>query len=136
MPLTPEQEWIIAACGLIAHADGDLSPGESDQMLAMLDERLTPDEHQRWATLLVDGPALTRAFAELPPPLPAFTEPLLEKAWTMALADGHASDAELTSSSRSPTSSASAPASSPAGATSGPSTPSSSPSTPPPSRPS
>jgi len=95
MPLTPEQEWIIAACGLIAHADGDLSPGESDQMLAMLDERLTPDEHQRWATLLVDGPALTRAFAELPPPLPAFTEPLLEKAWTMALADGHASDAEL-----------------------------------------
>lgn len=95
MPLTPEQEWIIAACGLIAHADGDLSPGESDQMLVMLDDRLAPDEHARWLALLADGPALRQAFAELPPPLPAFTEPLLEKAWTMALADGHASDAEL-----------------------------------------
>jgi len=95
MPLTPEQEWIIAACGLIAHADGDLSTGESDQMLVMLEERLTPAEHARWVALLADGPALARAFAELPPPLPAFTEPLLEKAWTMALADGHASDAEL-----------------------------------------
>ena len=95
MPLTPEQEWIIAACGLIAHADGDLSTGESDQMLVMLEERLTPAEHARWVALLADGPALARAFAELPPPLPAFTEPLLEKAWTMALADGHASEAEL-----------------------------------------
>ena len=52
MPLTPEQEWIIAACGLIAHADGDLSTGESDQMLTMLDERLTPAEHDRWVALL------------------------------------------------------------------------------------
>lgn len=95
MPLTPEQEWTIAACGLIAHADGDLSPGESDQVLAMLDERLTPAEHARWLTLLADHAALRAAFAEMSPPLPAFTEPLLEKAWTMALADGHASDAEV-----------------------------------------
>lgn len=95
MPLTPEQEWIIAACGLIAHADGDLSPGESDQVLAMLDEHLSPDEHTRWLALLADHDALRRAFAELPPPLPAFTEPLLEKAWTMALADGHAGEAEI-----------------------------------------
>jgi len=95
MPLTPEQEWTIAACGLIAHADGDLSPGESDQLLAMLDEHLTPAEHARWLALLADQTALRAAFTELAPPLPAFTEPLLEKAWTMALADGDASDAEV-----------------------------------------
>jgi tellurite resistance protein len=95
MPLTPEQEWIIAVCGLIAHADGELSPGESDHVLAMLDERLTVDEHDRWIRLLGDHDALTAAFAELPPPLPAFAEPLLEKAFTMALADGHASAPEL-----------------------------------------
>ena len=95
MPLTPEQEWIIAACGLIAHADGELSSGESDQVLAMLDERLTPQEHARWLLLLTDHAALEATFRELPPPLPAFTEPLLEKAWTMALADGHASELEV-----------------------------------------
>lgn len=95
MPVTPEQEWIIAVCGLIAHADGELSPGESDHVLAMLDERLTPDEHARWVRLLGDHDALTAAFAELAPPLPAFAEPLLEKAWMMVLADGDASATEL-----------------------------------------
>lgn len=95
MPLTPEQEWIIAVCGLIAHADGELSPVESDHVLAMLDERLTVDEHDRWIRLLGDHDALTAAFAELAPPLPAFAEPLLEKAFTMVLADGHASAPEL-----------------------------------------
>ena len=95
MPLTPEQEWIIAACGLIAHADGEFTPDESDQVLVMLDEQLSPEEHARWLVLLGDHDALRRAFAELPPPLPAFTEPLLEKAWTMALADGHAGPAEI-----------------------------------------
>lgn len=95
MPLTPEQEWIIAVCGLIAHADGELSPGESDHVLAMLDERLTADEHARWVGLLGDHDALTAAFAELPAPLPVFAEPLLETAFTMVLADGHASATEL-----------------------------------------
>jgi uncharacterized tellurite resistance protein B-like protein len=95
MPLTPEQEWIIAACGLIAHADGELSPGESAQILTLLDERLTPDEHGRWTALLGDHAALARAFAEMSPPLPAFAEPLLEKAWTMAVADGEEREAEL-----------------------------------------
>jgi tellurite resistance protein len=95
MPLTPEQEWIVAACGLIAHADGDFSPGESEQVLTMLDEHLSPEEHARWLVLLGDHDALRTTFAGLPPPLPAFTEPLLEKAWTMALADGNAGPAEI-----------------------------------------
>ena len=95
MPLTPEQDWTLAACGLIAHADGDLSRGECDQVLAMLDESLAPEEHAHWLAVLNDGAALLRVFHELPPPLPAFSESLLEQAWTMALADGHASESEV-----------------------------------------
>lgn len=95
MPLTPEQEWILVACGLIAHADGELKPGERDLILSMLDERLDDAEARRWFDLLGDRDALRREFAELPPPLPAFTETTLEKAWAMALADGEGSPAEV-----------------------------------------
>jgi hypothetical protein len=66
MPLTPEQEWIIAVCGLIAHADGELSPGESDHVLGMLDERLTREEHAAGSTCSATTPPSTAAFAELP----------------------------------------------------------------------
>jgi hypothetical protein len=31
--LTPEQEWTLVACGLIAHADDELEFGEWDQIL-------------------------------------------------------------------------------------------------------
>lgn len=95
MTLTPEQEWILVACGLIAHADGELKDGESELILAMLDDRISDAEHARWLDLLGDLDTLRRTFAELPPPLPAFTETTLEKAWAMALADGDASPAEL-----------------------------------------
>lgn len=95
MPLTPEQEWILVASGLIAHADGELSPGERDLILSMLDERLDEAETRRWFDLLGDREALRREFADLPPPLPAFTETTLEKAWAMALADGEGSPAEV-----------------------------------------
>lgn len=95
MQLTPEQEWILVACGLIAHADGELKPGERDLILAMLDERLDDDDTGRWFALLGDLDGLRQAFDELPPPLPAFTETTLERAWAMALADGEASAAEV-----------------------------------------
>lgn len=95
MHLTPEQEWILVACGLIAHADGEIKPGERDLILAMLDEHLDDAETRRWFELLGDLDGLYRCFDELPPPLPAFTELTLEKAWAMALADGEASAAEV-----------------------------------------
>lgn len=95
MTLTPEQEWILVACGLIAHADGELKDGECDLILAMLDDRLPESEHTRWLDLLADHEVLRRTFAELPPPLPAFTEQTLERAWSMALADGEGSAAEV-----------------------------------------
>lgn len=95
MHLTPEQEWILVACGLIAHADGELRSGEQDLILALLDEHLDERESRRWFKLLGDLDGLRRTFEDLPPPLPAFTEITLEKAWAMALADGEASAAEI-----------------------------------------
>ncbi len=94
MALTPEQEWTIVACGLMAHADGELTEGECDPVLAAIDERLPPSERARWTALLIDRAALERHFEALPPPLPLFYEELLERAWSIALA-GEAGEAEL-----------------------------------------
>ena len=95
MPLSPEQEWTLIACGLIAHADGILEVGEWDQVMYLLDERLQADEVDQWAEILADLPKLEarKEKAALPPPF--FAETILEKAWRMALADGRGSDAEI-----------------------------------------
>lgn len=94
MALTPEQEWSIVACGLIAHADGELTAGECDPVLAVIDERLPPDLRAKWTAILLDREALERHLEDLPPPLPLFCEELLERAWSIALADGEGSEAE------------------------------------------
>ena len=61
MPLSPEQEWTIVACGLVAHADGILEVGEWDQVLYLLDERLDNEESQAWLELLAERRARRRA---------------------------------------------------------------------------
>lgn len=94
MPLSPEQEWTLVACGLIAHADGVLEVGEWDEVLWLLDERVGADEVGAWVDLLSDHTALSRRFEELAPPAPFLTEGILEKAWRMALADGSGTDTE------------------------------------------
>ncbi len=94
MPLSPEQEWTLVACGLVAHADGILDVGEWDQVLWMLDERLAADEAAGWLELLSQREALQARLTELPLPPPLFTESILERAWRMALADGRGSDEE------------------------------------------
>ncbi|MBK8237211.1 MAG: TerB family tellurite resistance protein [Deltaproteobacteria bacterium] len=94
MPQSPEQEWTLVACGLVAHADGILDVGEWDQVLWMLDERLAADEAAGWLELLRQRQALQARLAELPLPPPLFTESILERAWRMALADGRGSDEE------------------------------------------
>ncbi len=96
MPLSPEQEWTLAACGLVAHADGILEAGEWDRVLWMLDERVGTDDASRWTELLADRERLHAHFEQLPPPPPFFAEPILEKAWRMALADGEGSEQEAT----------------------------------------
>lgn len=93
--LTPEQEWTLVACGLIAHADDMLEFGEWDQILRLIDATVDDDDLQPWLDMLGDRPALERRFAELEPPLPHFAEDLLEQAWQMALADGSGSEVEV-----------------------------------------
>lgn len=96
MPLSPEQEWTLVACGLVAHADGILQADEWDQVLWMLDERIDGGEAAAWVGRLADYDALRTRLGELPPPAQLFTETILEKAWRMALADGEVSDTERT----------------------------------------
>ena len=92
--LTPEQEWTLVACGMIAHADDMLEFGEWDQILRLIDANVDDSQMQPWLDMLGDRPALERRFAELPPPLPFVCEQLLEQAWRMALADGSGSEVE------------------------------------------
>ncbi|NJK32011.1 MAG: hypothetical protein HC927_06075 [Deltaproteobacteria bacterium] len=92
--LTPEQEWTLVACGLIAHADDMLEFGEWEEILHLIDASLDDESLQPWLDMLGDRPALERRFAELAPPLPFFAEQLLEQSWKMALADGSGSEVE------------------------------------------
>lgn len=94
MALTPEQEWTLIACGMIAHADEILEIGEWDQILRIVDAKLDEDESQTWLDLLMDREKLEQRFADLAPPLPAFNEELLHQCWRMALADGDGSEVE------------------------------------------
>jgi tellurite resistance protein len=94
VPLSPEQEWSLVAAGLVAHADGVLEVGEWDQVLWLLDERLEAQEAGRWLDLLADRDKLRDHLDTLAPPPPLFAEGILDKAWRMALADGHGSDTE------------------------------------------
>lgn len=94
MALTPEQEWTLVACGMIAHADDILEVGEWDHILRLIDARLSDEESQEWLDLLMDRAVLERKFADLDPPLPTFSEDLLHDCWRMALADGSGSEIE------------------------------------------
>lgn len=94
MPLSPEQEWTLVACGLVAHADDILEIGEWDQVLWMLDERIAADETGPWLDLLANKAALRAKLSGLPLPPPFFAEAILERAWRMALADGRGSEEE------------------------------------------
>ncbi len=94
MPLSPEQEWILVACGLLAHADGILEVGEWDQVLWMLDDRIETADSDAWTEVLADAGRLRERLDALQPPPPFLSEMILEKAWRMALADGRGSEAE------------------------------------------
>ena len=94
MALSPEQEWTLVGCGLIAHADDVLEVGEWDQILRIVNATLTDEESEDWLARLTDREALEKYFADLEPPLPHVREELLHKAWRMALADGYGSEVE------------------------------------------
>lgn len=95
MPLNSEQEWILAACGLLAHADGVLTSAEVDHMVGLLGDDLGLNERGEWVRLLGDHEALAARFAALPRPMAGFAEAMLEKSWTMVLIDGDPGDPEV-----------------------------------------
>lgn len=96
MALTPEQEWTLVGCGLIAHADEILDIGEWDEVLRYVGATLSDADQQVWMEVLSNQEQLEQRFAELTPLAPAEGEELLRRCWQMALADGTGSDIEAT----------------------------------------
>lgn len=95
MPLSPEQEWAVVACGMIAHADDVLEVGEWDQIVRIVEADLSDEESDEWLALLTDRQALEKRFAGMDAPLPHACKDLLRQSWNMALADGAASEVEI-----------------------------------------
>lgn len=95
MPLTPEQEWTLVACGLLALADHVLTGDEASRLLTLVDAYLDPEEQDQWMDLVSDRPALEAHFATMQPPGGESHLELLEHVWHVALADGEASLTEI-----------------------------------------
>lgn len=89
--LTPEAEWTLIACGLVALADGALRDGEASRVLAAANEALTPAEQDAWSDRLRSREALLAHAGGVPQPRPEAREGLLRRAWSIALADGEGS---------------------------------------------
>jgi hypothetical protein len=94
MALTPEQEWTLVACGLMAHADEILEVGEWDHILRLVGGSVAEEDEAEWLDRLADRGALEKRFKELQPPPPVFSEQLLQQCWRVALADGSGSEIE------------------------------------------
>ena len=95
MPLDPEQEWTLVACGLLALADHVLTGGEASRLLALVSAYLAPDEQDEWMDKLTDQAALEAHFAQMSAPPEEGHQALLERVWLTALADGEASMSEI-----------------------------------------
>lgn len=94
MPVSSETEWTIAACGLIAHADGVLDGQECERLLAMIDEEIDESVYSDWLAMIGDVAALTAKLESLPLPAAERHRDVLEAAWTMAMVDGERAEAE------------------------------------------
>jgi uncharacterized tellurite resistance protein B-like protein len=95
MPVSPETQWVLVACGLIAHADGEIDGNEAERLMAMVDEKIPPDDYADWLGWIGDRAKLDELYASLPDPAPEQHRNLLEEAWTMAMVDGTRNSQEL-----------------------------------------
>lgn len=95
MPVSPETQWVLVACGLIAHADGEIDGNEAERLMAMVDEKIPADDYADWLGWIGDRAKLEEFYATLPDPPPEQHRNLLEEAWTMAMVDGSRNTDEL-----------------------------------------
>jgi hypothetical protein len=95
MAVSPETEWVLVACGLIAHADGTLDGNEAERLMAMVDDRIPEDDYTEWLSIIGDKAKLEARYAALSEPPEAEIRALLEEAWTMSMVDGSRSTDEL-----------------------------------------
>jgi uncharacterized tellurite resistance protein B-like protein len=95
MPVSPETQWVLVACGLIAHADGEIDGNEAERLMAMVDEKIPADDYADWLGWIGDRTKLDELYAALPDPPPEQHRSLLEEAWTMAMVDGTRNTQEL-----------------------------------------
>lgn len=95
MALSNKQEWILVACGLIAHADGVMDGEECGRLMNWLDDGLDDGDYTEWLVKLGDKLELQVKLAELQPLDEADREVVLREAWGMAMVDGERCDAEL-----------------------------------------
>lgn len=94
MPLSPEQEWVIFGCGIMAHADDILEVGEWDRILRLVDASIPDDEASTLLDVLADRATLEKRFAALDTPPAECHRTVLFQCWRMALADGDGSAIE------------------------------------------
>jgi uncharacterized tellurite resistance protein B-like protein len=95
MAVSLETQWILVACGLIAHADGVLDGNEAERLMAMLDDRIPEDDYPDWLAAIGDRAQLEARYAALPNPPPEQHRVLLEEAYIMAMVDGERNVEEL-----------------------------------------
>lgn len=95
MPVSPETQWVLVACGLIAHADGEIDGNEAERLMAMVDDKIPADDYADWLGWIGDRAKLDELYASLPDPPADQHRNLLEEAWTMAMVDGTRNTQEL-----------------------------------------
>ncbi|NVB43152.1 TerB family tellurite resistance protein [Pseudenhygromyxa sp. WMMC2535] len=95
MTIPSETEWVLVACGLIAHADGNLDGAEAERLLSLIDDRIPAEDYADALALIADQRALEARYAALPDPPADQHRALLEEVWTMAMVDGSRDTPEL-----------------------------------------
>ncbi|PRP90334.1 Tellurite resistance protein TerB [Enhygromyxa salina] len=95
MTVSSETEWLLVACGLIAHADDVLDGNEVERLMAMVDDRIPEDAYADWLRIIGDKAELEARYAALPDPPEDQHRSLLEEAWAMAMVDGERNTKEL-----------------------------------------
>src|SRR5690554_3936198 len=95
MAVSLETEWLLVACGLIAHADDVLDGNEVERLMTIVDDRIPEDDYAEWLGIIGDKAQLEARYAALPDPPADQHRALLEEAWTMAMVDGSRDIEEL-----------------------------------------